>query len=153
MLKILSNKITSEGAIKIPETIKVHKTLQELDIGNNNISDDGAAAISNALKSNISLQILNMSSNKITSEGAKFIAEAIKVNTKLHTLRLYQRNINDAVSFNMSVLTAVYHNNTLMTLELPHVYGDDGRLVRSEVEKINKERTRQGISTITCYYW
>ena len=55
----------------------------------------------------------------------------------------------------MTVLTAVYHNNTLMKLTLPHVYGDDERLVSSEVEKINKERTRQGISTLTYdhYRW
>ena len=53
----------------------------------------------------------------------------------------------------MTVLTAVYHNNTLMKLTLPYVYGDDKRLVSSEVEKINKkERTRQGISTLTCRY-
>ena len=149
-----NNKITNEGAIKIAEAIKVNKTLQELYINNNNISDDGAAAISNALKSNNSLQILDMSWNKITSEGAKLIAEAIKVNKTLHTLNLYQYNINVAVSFNMSVLTAVHHNNTLMTLKLPWVYDDDEGLVRSEVEKINSERTRQGISTLTCdYLW
>ena len=52
----------------------------------------------------------------------------------------------------MTVLTAVYHNNALMELTLPWVSGDDKRLVSSEVEKINKERTRQGISTLTCDY-
>ena len=80
------------------------------------------------------------------------IAEAIKVNTTLHTLYLSQYDINDALSFNMTVLTAVYHNNTLMKLTLPWVHGDDKRLVSSEVEKINKERTRLGISTLTCDY-
>ena len=148
-----TSKITSEGAIKIAEAIKVNKTLQELYITNNNISDDGAAAISNALKSNNSLQILGMSWNKITSEGAKSIAKAIKVNTTLHTLYLYQYDIDNEISFNTSVLTAVYHNNTLMTLKLPWVYDDnDRRLVRSEVEMINKERTTQGISTLSCSY-
>ena len=143
-------KITSEGAKMIGEAIKVNKTLQKLDIHENSISVDGAAAISDGLKCNISLQELNMSYNKITSEGAKFIAEAIKVNTTLHTLVLWQFTINNALSFNMTVLTAVYHNNTLMTLTLPRVYNDGKRLVSSEVEKINKERTRQGISTLSC---
>ena len=152
ILNISFNKITSKGAIKIFEVIRMNKTMQEFEISSNNISDDGAAAISDALKSNNSLQILNMSYNKITGKGAKFIAEAIKVNTTLHTLNLCQSNINNAVSFDMSVLTAVYHNNTLMTLTLPYVFNDDDRLVRSEVEKINKERTRQGISTLTCIY-
>ena len=144
------NKITSEGAKIIGETIKVNKTLKKLDIPINSISDDGAAAISDGLKYNISLQELNMSCNKITSEGAKIIAEAIQVNTTLHTLVLHQPDINDRLSFNMTILTAVYHNNTLMTLKLPGVYGNDERLVRSEVERINKERTRQGISTLSC---
>ena len=152
ILDMSSNKTTSEGAFKIAEAIKVNKTLHKLNINNNNISDDGAAAISDALKSNNSLQILDMSYNKITSEGAKSIAEAIKVNKTLFTLYLYQSDIDNKISFNMSVLTAVHHNNTLMTLKLPWVYDGDERLVRSEVEKINSERTRQGISTLSCSY-
>ena len=151
-LNMDNNKITSEGAKKIGEAIQVNTTLQILTISYNTISDDGAAAVSDGLKSNNSLQELYMNNNNITSEGAKKIAEAIKVNTTLHTLLIRQHNINDALSCNMTVLTAVYHNNTLMILWLPCVYGDDDRLVRSEVEKINKERTRQGISTLTCYY-
>ena len=151
-LNMSYNEITSEGAKMIGEAIKVNKTLQKLDINGNSISDDGAAAISDGLKCNISLQELDMSYNKITSEGAKPIAEVIKINTTLHTLNL-RRIINDALSFNMTILTAVYHNNTLMTLRLPVVLvDDDKRLISSEVEKINKERTRQGISTLTCYY-
>ena len=152
ILNMSYNNITSEGAKLIAEAIKINKTLQELDISHNNISDDGAAAISDVLKSNNSLQILSMSHNKITSEGAKLIAEAIKVNTTLHTLDLRQYVIFDRVSFNMSVLTAVHHNNTLMKLTLPYVCDDDKRLLLSEVEKINKERTRQGISILTCLY-
>ena len=153
ILNMSINKITSKGAIKIAEAIKVSKTLQELDISRNNISDDGAAAISDSLKSNNSLQILDMSINEITSEGVKLIAEAIKVNATLHTLNLRSRITKYIVSFNMSMITALYHNNTLMTLTLPYyVFNDDDRLVRSEVEKLNKERTRQGISTLTCNY-
>ena len=143
-------KITSEEVTMIGKAIKVNKTLQKLDIS---ISDDGAAAFSDGLKYNISLQELNILWNMITSEGVKLTAEAIKVNTTLHTLKLMCYGTNDALSFSMTVLTAVYHNNTLMTLTLPYVYyDDDKRLVSSEVEKINKERTRQGISTLTCHY-
>ena len=152
-LNMSYNKITSEGAKIIGEAIKVNKTLQKLKINDNSISDDGAAAISDGLKCNSSLQKLDISWNKITNEVAKLIAEAIKVNTTLHTLHFRQYDINDALSFNMTVLTAVYHNNTLMKLSLPCVYGDDERLVSSELEKINKERKRQGISTLTCHYW
>ena len=147
-LNMWDNKITSEGAKKVGEAIQVNTTLLKLDISSNTISNDGAAAISDGLKSNNSLQELNISRNKITSEGAKRIAEAIKVNTTLHTLNIYQYPFNDALSFNMTVLTAVYHNNTLMKLKLPNVFGDS-ILVNSEMEKINKERTRQGISTLT----
>ena len=152
-LTFSNNNITSEGAKKIGEAIQVNTTLQKLDISDNTISDDGAAAISDGLKINNSLQVLFMSDNNITSEGAKKIAEAIQVNKTLHTLRLYQCDINDALPFNMTILTAVYHNNTLMELSLPRVFDDDKMSVRSEVEKINKERTRQGISTLTCDYW
>ena len=152
-LGIRNNKITSEGAKKIAEVIKVNTTLKILNIDMNAISDDGVVAISNSLKSNNSLQELEMMNTNITSEGAKKIAEAIKLNTTLHTLDIRQYPISDALSFNMTVLTAVYHSNTLMTLWLPPVYDDDRRLVGSEVRKINNERTRRGISTLTCSYW
>ena len=154
-LHMSSNNITRQGAKKIGEAIQVNATLQKLDISYNTISDDGAAVISNGLKSNKSLQVLDMSHNNITSKGAKNIGEAIQVNKTLHTLYLYQYNINDKLTFNMTILTAMYHNNTLMKLSLPYVYSDDDRrLVSSEAEKINKERTRQGISTLTCdYQW
>ena len=153
-LDMSNNNITSEGAKKIAEAIKVNTTLKKLKIYNNNtISDDGVAAISDSLKSNNSLQELDMDNNNITSEGAKKIAEAIKVNTTLNILEINQHYINDKLSFNMTVLTAVYHNNTLMKLWLPSVYDDnDRRLVSSEVEKINKERTEQGISKLTSNY-
>ena len=76
-----------------------------------------------------------MSYNNATSEGAKKIAEAIQVNTTLHTLYFNLYTINDVLSFNMAVLTAVYYNNTLMKLSLPYVsVGDKRRLVSSEVE-------------------
>ena len=152
-LYLCDNKITSEGAKRVGEAIKVNTTLQKLGISDNIISDDGAAAISDGLKCNNSLQELSLSANKITSKGAEKIAEAIKVNTTLHTLDIEYCDINDTLSFNMTVLTAVYHNNTLMKLVLPYVYGDDRRLVSSEVEKINKERTIHNISTLICDYW
>ena len=154
-LYLSNNNFSNEGTKMIGKAIKVNKTLQKLDISHNSISDDGVAAISDGLKYNTSLQELNMSHNKITSLGAKFIAEAIQVNRTLHTLDLYDYNIYDRLSFksfDMTVLTAVYHNNTLMKLTLPRVSYYDKRLVSSEVEKINKERTRQGISTLTYDY-
>ena len=148
----IDDNITREEARMIGEAIKVNKTLQKLDISNNIISDDIVAAFSDGIKCNISIQELYMSNNYITNEGAKMIAEAIKVNTTLHTLDLRRIDINNTLFFNMTVLTAVHHNNTLMKLTLPYlyIYGDDKRLVSSEVEKINKERIRQGISTLTC---
>ena len=149
-LNMWGNNITSKGAKGIGEAIKINTTLKILTIRRNTISDDGVAAISDSLKSNNSLQNLDMENNNITGEGAKKIAEAIKVNITLHTLHIRQDPINDALSFNMTILTAVYHNNTLMKLWLPLVFGDYDKLVSSEVEKINKERTRQGTSTLTC---
>ena len=149
-LIISNNKIMNKGAINVSEAIEVNKTLQKLYIDGNNISDAGTAAISDGLKKNNCLQELNMSFNNITKEGAKMIAEAILVNKCLRTLNLF--HTKDAQSFNMTVLTAVYHNNTLMNLTLPYVYGDEVRLVSSEVKKIKEERTRQGISTLTCTY-
>jgi len=151
-LNMSCNGITSEGAIRIAEAIKVNKTLIKLDINDNKLSDDGTKAISDCLKYNNSLQELNMSYNN--KEEAKRIAEAIKVNKGLHTLNIsdYYLSNNDLLSCNMTLLTAVHHNTTLMKLTLPKQYGSSKVTVTREVEKINKERRRQGISTLTCDY-
>ena len=150
-LNLSQNNITSDGAKKIAEAIQVNKTLQKLDISYNRISDDGAASISDSLKTNKSLQVLNMSYNKICSSGAKKIAEAIQVNLALHTLYLHRSpvtNAADALAFNLAILNGVHLNNTLMELTLSRVYGNDETLVSGEVEKINKQRTKQGISEL-----
>ena len=141
--------ITSEGAKKIGEAIQVNKTLRKLDLSHNAISDDGVVAISDGLKSSKSMQELNISYNIICNVGAKGIAEAIKVNTTLHTLHVNQPCGYDELSFNMTILTSVHHNKTLMKLSLPSVCGGDESLMSSEVEKINRERKRQGICTLT----
>ena len=94
--------------------------------------------LSECLKEDDTLQELNLSYKVITCKGAEYIAEAIQVNTTLHTLDLYQCNSYDALSFNRTILNAVHNNNSIIKLRLPYVYGDDERLVSSEVEKIKK---------------
>ena len=144
-LNLSRRKISSKEAKLIAEAIKMNKTLTFLDISENSISDEGAAAICDGLRSNNSLQKLDMSFNNITSKGAKWIAKAIKVNVTLHTLHLYQDFV-DELSFNMTILTAVYHNDTLMKLSLPNAYNGEDKEV---IEKINKQRTKRGISAIS----
>ena len=129
--------MTKEAAKLIFEIIRTNKTLQKL-----------------VLSTNSTVILFDTPFNRTNSEVAKVIAEAIQVNTTLHELNLsgIDINYNDKIFFNMTVLTTVHHNNTLMILRLPYVIGDDEKLMSSEVEKINKERIRQGISTLTCHY-
>ena len=74
------------------------------------------------------------------------------------SLYLWQYNINnDALSFNMIVLTAVYRNKMQYSNEIVATiciiyYGDDERLVSIEVEKTKGEQDKLGISTLTCHY-
>ena len=151
-LNISYNNFASKGAEKIGEAIKANKTLKKLVITNNTICDDGAAAISNGLKCNNSLQELDMSQNEITSEGAKSISEGIKMNTTIHTLNLHQSSIDNALSFNLTILKAI--NNSVIHLTLPPRANDgDRNLIYNEVQKIHKERERQGIRKLNCTYW
>ena len=150
-LNLSQNNISSSGAEKIAEAIQMNVTLQKLDISYNRISDDGAAAISDALKYNNSLQVLDMSYNKIIGREAKKIAETIQVNSTLHTLYLHQSPVTDAqcaLSFNLAVLNGVHLNNTLKKLTLFRLYGKDETLTNSEIEKINRQRTKQGSSKV-----
>ena len=152
-LNISDNGIQNDGAIRIAEAMKLNTTLQKLDICKNRITDDGIVAISDCLKNNNSLQVLIIPDYGMTSKGAESIAEAIKVNTSLNTLSIRQHRVNkDKLSFNMILLTALHHNNSLITLNLPNISVDERVIIASEVEKINKERIRQDISTLTCDY-
>ena len=150
-LNLSQNEISNDGTKEIAEAIQMNVTLRKLDISHNKTSDDGAAAISDSLKTNNSLQVLNMSNNQITSSGAKRIAEAIQINSTLHTLYLHKSPVTEAqgaLSFNLAVLNGVHLNNTLRKLTLMRVFGNDETLVNSEVEKINKQRRRQGSSKL-----
>ena len=81
-LYLSNNQITTEGAKKIGEAIRVNDTLQKLSISDNALCN-GVLAISDGLKHNKKLLDLNISRCQVSSEGAKVIAEAILVNTTL----------------------------------------------------------------------
>ena len=144
-LDLSLNKITSIGAEQIAKALEDNITLQILNITGNKISDNGVSAISTCLKENHYLQELYMSEIDITSKGAIYIADALEVNECLHTLNLHHHNIDDGLSFNMTILDAVhYHNDTLKQLKLPWVHDKNEDTIKDKMKKIKKVKKGKG---------
>ena len=162
-LNLKFNGIGMLGAKKIAQALMDNTTsnLKKLDISHNPICDDGAIAFGNCLKTNNTLVKLDLSFIDITIKPMTIFAEAIQINKGLHTLKLNQIGsiIYDDVSiFNMTILDAMYTNNTIMKLILPNEFPcDQWRYMYFKVEKINRERIKHGVDTfytnaITCWH-
>ena len=100
-LSLSNNKITSKGALKLAEAIKVNTKLQTFDISYNHLHDgNGILLISDSLKVNKTLCELNLSGNMIDINGMKNLAEVISVNATLKKLDISSSNIsNDGLSY------------------------------------------------------
>jgi Ran GTPase-activating protein (RanGAP) involved in mRNA processing and transport len=71
VLKLLGNRIQTEGAIVLAEALLENSSLEELGLSENQISDDAAPAIINMLKSNTSLKKLSLAGGNDITNGFK----------------------------------------------------------------------------------
>ena len=156
-LRMVQNGVTSDGTSSIVQGLQMNTTLQKLDISCNKISDDGAITLSKCLKNNATLTELNVSRDYFTCEGVKAIVEGIQANKGLRSLILCTGNMKASSytcghSFNMSVLTALYHNDTIteLTLSMPFPLSHHTGLL-NELEKINNKR-KNGIDLVKFNY-
>ena len=166
-LNLSCNKIGMVGSTKLAEALKGNKALKKLDISNNTVPDDGAVAFGDCLKTNSTLVKLDLSFNHVTVKSMMIFADGIKINKSLHTLKLLITN-EDSLEFNMTVLSAMYMNKTMMKLSLSlcfHVMkdvlmcgdpSDDSSLLNNreyhilydQLEKINRERIKHGVDML-----
>ena len=61
------NKIGSEGATSIAESLKINSSITQINLGFNKIGSEGATSIAESLKINSSITQINLSSCKIGS--------------------------------------------------------------------------------------
>ena len=166
-LNLSCNKIGMVGSTKIAEALKVNKALKKLDISSNTVPNDGAIAFGDCLKTNNTLVKLDLSFNHITVKSMTAFADAIKINKGLRNLKLLIIN-EDTLEFNMTVLSAMYINKTLMKRslslciyvdELYLEYGDPSdddsllshrlyHILYDESEKINRERIKHDVDML-----
>ena len=153
-LDLSYNEIGMVGGVKLAEGLKVNTVLRKLDISNNFLSDEGAIAFGDCLKTNFTLVKLDLSFNCITVKSMTIFAETIQVNKGLHTLKLASKDISndseDERIFCMTIMHAMYMNNTIMKLKLPGscMYSENWSNVLEEVDKVNEERHKDGIALV-----
>ena len=168
-LKISDNKITDGGLAAISNYLKIHPTLVELDMSENNITDEGAKVFAEIIQMNKTLQSLSISfdSNNgkytsytidicvytsieplVLSEGEIRIVEAVLVNTSLYSLNIFFCSSGNRLGFNLALIDAMFHNNTLTRLILPLDGSDCCRMERNATPDINKRRKEFGLNCL-----
>jgi len=148
-LNLSMTRFTDVGAEHIADALHLNKVLTKLDLSLNFSCDAGLASICESLKYNSTLQKLNVSCNGMTIVSAKNFAEAIKKNAGLQTLNLSRPLFSDNhVDFNTTILKAMRHNKTIVTLILTHT--QTSATVQQEINAITRERAKQGSAPFFC---
>lgn len=136
----------SHEAIDIlANSIKVHRSLAEIYLGDNGLDDNDLIYLCNSLKENQSaVELLDINYNqKITDVGAHAIAELIKNSTRIKKIEIYYTNITDTGL--RIILSALKENPKSPLLEIcdPYVL-QAGHLTQ------NKELTQEFIDVFSA---
>ncbi|XP_004347852.1 hypothetical protein CAOG_04027 [Capsaspora owczarzaki ATCC 30864] len=131
------NQIGDTGLQAIAEALTVNTTVTHLGLQLNQIGDAGAQALAEALKVSKTLIWLDLNKNQIGDVGAGAIAEALKVNTTTLTeLFLGWNQIGDAGA--QAIAEALRVTTTLTFLDLRrNQIGDAGAQAIAEALKVN----------------
>lgn len=88
-LNLFETNLLSQGACYLAEALKFNRTLKEIYLGENRIGDDAAAtAIQELLRVNRSLLKMNLMDNPIGAKGSSCLAAALVTNLRLQVLDL-----------------------------------------------------------------
>ena len=149
-LNMSHNMVSNNGITVISKALERNETLQMYNISHNEyLSDDGAIAISECLIKSNALQKLNLSWNMTAKKSINKIAGAIVVNTSLQMLDLSSQYVSNPEYFVNTLFTAIGHNHTLIKLVLPTTLISKCEvLIKNEISKINRQRTKRYIETL-----
>ena len=103
-------------AVAFSKTLRVNKTLTELDLSWNFFEGEGVQELANALRDNTSLMVLKLHCDAIKDAGAIELASALRKNKNLKPLGLAGNHISDIGAAALSDMLRV--NETLTTLDL-----------------------------------
>jgi len=87
--KQTGNNLRNQGAGLVAEVLRVHPTLEKLNLRNNVIGNEGGVSLATALAVNSTLQVLNLENNVLDDEVACRLAAALKDNKGLKLKRLW----------------------------------------------------------------
>ena len=94
------NSISAQGmtssalGVGIGESLKVNRTLTELNLSGNDIGSEGMKSLGDALKTNETLKDLKLVRNGIDDLGARFLGDGLKENSSLSVLDLQNNKID-----------------------------------------------------------
>jgi Ran GTPase-activating protein (RanGAP) involved in mRNA processing and transport len=78
VMRLGSNRITTEGAATIAEALKFNFMLRQLEMDNNDIAEAGTGELAAALNVNTTLTSLSVGTNNLGPVGAGTLADALK---------------------------------------------------------------------------
>ena len=99
-LNLSNNEIALQGSMTLSEVLSFeHCAVRRLDLSWNKVGTEGAVAIANSLCKNNSLEVLLLTANGITDRGGQRLAVSLDENTSLLELSLAQNNITGGSCF------------------------------------------------------
>jgi len=118
-LNLRNNVIGNEGGVSLATALAVNSTLQVLNLENNVLDDEVACRLAAALKDNKGLKLkrLWLAENRIGTQGAVELARALRVSSSLEGLFLSGNQLIEEPAGSEFVL-ALDYNTTLQLLYL-----------------------------------
>jgi len=107
-IKSMYDQITNKGAKVLLDGLKLHSTLQQLDLDNCRIGNEGAKALAEMLKNNSTLECLFLTNNQIDDEGGLAFLDGLRTNTKLNHLGLMANKVTDKFAIELLDLLEPY---------------------------------------------
>jgi len=142
VLVIDGNDIIGENPTLYKVLFYPFSRLTRLDMYDTKLSSVAAIMLFSGLAHGSKLQLLNIMRNAITDEACNAICKALNKNTSLVKLWMYDNRISSDAAH--CIVGALYHNQVLQVLCLPH-FPDDVRIkIKSQENIINQKRENGG---------
>ena len=117
-LLLCKNKLQTQGAIKIMQSLQKNSTLKVINLWNNNITDQAADEVANALANNSCLEELVLQKNQISNEGVKTILSGLKSNRSLKLLAIPHLPLEQWISLKPDILNVTRTRKSLFGIDL-----------------------------------
>lgn len=155
ILLLRHNKILDNGAIYLANSLRVNRSLRELDLSENEIKvkitqNKGGLALASGLTANASLETLNLRGNNLRNPVAELFIEVTRKNASLTSVNLHLNSIDqrliieiqDNLSNNQKLKTRSLVPILKTQIEQLQLDPDHIEALQCKIQRIKEEKNR-----------